>query len=74
MSKKYVVLSAAVLAIIFALASVSYALILLKSDKALKQVLGKKAEIVVETHKLKGEVLAKINHIYSSERQFLFVC
>lgn len=60
MSKKYVVLLATVLTIIFTLASVSYALVLLKPDKALKQVLGKKAEIVVETHKLKGETLARI--------------
>ncbi|MEE8399074.1 MAG: FMN-binding protein [Desulfobacterales bacterium] len=60
MSKRYVVILTAVLTILFTMASVSYGIVLLKPGKALKQVLGKKAEIVVETVKLKGDVLAKI--------------
>ena len=60
MSRRSIVWSVAVFTLIFAFASVSYAITLLKPDKALKRVLGKKAEIVVETHKLKGELLETI--------------
>lgn len=60
MSRRSVVCLVAVFTMISVFASVSYAITLLKPAKALKQVLGKKVEIVVETHRLKGDVLARI--------------
>ncbi|MEE8397656.1 MAG: FMN-binding protein [Desulfobacterales bacterium] len=60
MSRRTIVWLVAVFTMIFAFTSVSYAVTLLKPGKALKQVLGKKAEIVVETHRLKGELLDRI--------------
>jgi len=60
MSKKSIIIISAIVTSVFVFASVGHAITLLKPKKALKQILGKKAEIVVETKRLTGETLAKV--------------
>lgn len=60
MSKKSLYVITTFMIVIFAFANVSYAIRLLKPKKALRQILGKNVEIVKETKRLKGEVLARV--------------
>ncbi len=60
MLKKHLFALTIVLCIVFAFTSAGHAVVLLKPGKALKKILGKTVEIEKETHRLKGDVLAKV--------------